>query len=56
MVHPMHTDGPTGETEVQTGGGATPPRRRIHPEWFVMLAVLIGAYAIGGLALAVSYW
>jgi len=48
--------GRTNETEVQTGGGATPPRRRIHPEWFVMLAVLIGAYAIGGLALAVSYW
>lgn len=52
----MQTGGRTNETEAQTGGGATPPRRRIHPEWCVLFGAVLAAYALGGLALAVSYW
>jgi len=48
--------GRTNETEAHTGGGGWHPRRRIHPDWFLLLGAVLAAYALGGLALAVSYW
>ena len=55
MVPVMQRDGTTGETEARTGGGGWHPRRRIHLDWFLLLAALLAAYGAGGLLLLLAW-